>query len=74
MAGFRQLAKYSIKSRGVFLLIKYEGTEKLVINDLPERIKVGNAFHNVHGFDFPSKITRTYLRKDDIIGLQIQSY
>lgn len=83
---FHQIAKYSIKSRGIFLLVKNMSDKKISINDIPETVEVDcctkvkgsiktlSSMQTIYGFDFPSKISRTYLKTGDIIGVQIETF
>lgn len=75
MLSFNKLATYSITSRGLFLLIRNESKRDVKISELTSNgVEVGGRNYDVLGFDFPSKISKNVLKKEDIVGVQIKSY
>lgn len=50
-------------------------SEKTLLRDkMPKHIEVEGETYEVLGFDFPSKIPRSYLKPNDIIGINIEPY
>ncbi len=75
MVEFTKLAKYSITSRGLFFLIRNHSKRDVKISELTQNgVNLGGQNYPVLGFDFPSKISKNILKKEDIVGVQIQAY
>jgi len=68
---FDQLVKYSIRGRGVFVLIK-NVSEKIIHRDkIPDHMEVDGTEYQILGFDYPNKIPKSWIKVGDVIGIQI---
>lgn len=85
MVKFVKLSTYSISSRGIFLLVRNESSRVVKTDEIKTNIaitttKVENGStkeskeeFDVLGIDFPNKISKTYLKRGDVIGVQIKT-
>lgn len=68
---FDQLVKYSIRGRGIFVLIK-NVSEKIIHRDrIPDHMLVDGVEYEILGFDYPNKIPKSWIKVGDVIGIQI---
>lgn len=75
MISFNRLAKYSVTSRGLFFLVKNLSKRDVKISELKENgVIIDGQSYPVLGFDFPSKISKNVLKKEDVVGVQVQVY
>jgi len=75
MISFNRLAKYSVTSRGLFFLVRNQSKRDVKISELKENgVIIDGQSYPVLGFDFPSKISKNVLKREDVVGVQIQVY
>lgn len=75
MVEFQKIAKYSITSRGLFFLIRNNSKRDVKITELTTNgVSLGGQNYPVLGFDFPSKISKNVLKKEDVVGVQVKAY
>lgn len=75
MLQFRKLAKYSITARGEFFLVRNQSKRDVKIAELTQNgVEVDGQNYPVLGFDFPSKISKNVLKKEDVVGVQVKAY
>lgn len=75
MLEFRKLATYSVLARGLFYLIRNQSNRDVRISELTTNgVSIDGQTYPVLGFDFPSKISKNVLKKQDVVGIQIEAY